>query len=137
MYERSLVRNLERIKEHAGVSLFSDFFSAWFGYNLSDCLIFLHGLVYPVIDSNGAFCIFLYLVSQFQAWNLSLPQYIVKGRRTDTELLCYATLLFLTILYPFSEFIHRISLFFIIFCIIPRGKTQEFCIDERNTIDLY
>jgi hypothetical protein len=28
-------------------------------------------------------------------------------------------------------------LFFIIFCIIPRGKTQEFCIDERNTIDLY
>ncbi len=41
MYERSLVRNLARIKESAWVSLLAEFFSAWFGYNLSDCLSLL------------------------------------------------------------------------------------------------
>jgi len=115
MYERSMVRNLARIKDYAGISLLADFFSLWFGYNLSSCLIFLHGLIYPVIDSNGPFCVFLYLVSQFQAWNLPLLQYIVKGRSANRELLCYAALLFLTIFYPFSEFIHYISLIFFLF----------------------
>lgn len=126
MYERSLVRNLVRIKESAGISLLTNCFGLWFGYNLSDCLIFLHGLIYPVIDSNGAFCVLLYLISQFQTWHLSLPQYIVKGRWTDTELLCYAALFFLTILYPFSEFIHLISLIFFLFLYHSTRKNARF-----------
>ena len=97
---------------HAGISLLTDLLGFWCGWSFIDCLFFLHGLIYPVIDSNGPFCILLYLVGQYQAWHLSLPKYIVKGRRTDAEFFCYAALFFVVTLHPFSKFIHFILFFY-------------------------
>src|SRR5258706_7552559 len=124
MYERSLFRNLGRIKDSAGVLLLSYLYSACLGYNLSDCLIFFYGVINPIINCYSPLCIFFYLISQLQIWKLAIPQYIMKRRRADRELFCYSALLFITILHPFGEFIHLTSLIFFFFCIITQGKKQ-------------
>jgi hypothetical protein len=115
MYERNFARNLARVKNHPGVSLLIDILGWFFGGSIADCILFFLGFVYPVIDGNGPFCVLLYLIGQFQAWHLSLPKYVMKGRRTDAEFLCYAALFLVITLHPFCELIHVTLLFYFIF----------------------
>src|ERR1700678_1119325 len=110
MYERNLGRSLARIKI-AGLSLLFDFLRDYFGFHLADGFIFVLNLIYPIIESNGTFCILLYVISQYQTWYLSLPKYIMKGRRTDSEFLCYASLFLIITLHPFCKFVHFVLFF--------------------------
>lgn len=115
MYEKNLERNLVRIKIYAGVSLCVDFLASYLGISSADLLVCFVGLVYPIVESNGSFSVMLYLISQFQAWHLTLPQYVMKGRRADMEFLCYASLFFVITLHPFSKFVHLILFFYFYF----------------------
>jgi hypothetical protein len=113
MYERNLERAVGRFKECTGISLCSDLLTNLFGCSSSDLLLgLLFGLIEPVIEGYGSLCIFFYLISQFQAWHLSLPQYVMERRCTDAEFLCYATLFFVITYHPFSEFIQVILFLF-------------------------
>lgn len=127
MYERSLTRNLVRFKDDAGVSLFLDCLSFWLDYNLTDVALFLLGIIKPIIDCDIATSVILYGISQFQTWQLPFPQYIVKRRLTDSQLCCYAALLLVIALHPFSEFVHFTPYIFFFVCINPPRKKQEFC----------
>lgn len=111
MYERSLERNLVWIKTDARFSLFFDFLFYWFCFDFFDSLIFLYGIIYPVIDGNSPFCILLYFIGQLKTWHLTLSEYIMEGRSTNAELFCYATLLLIITLHPFCEFVHPITFF--------------------------
>ena len=115
MYERCVGRNLGRLKIYAGISLFVDLLFSWFGVSFGDLFLLCLSHVYPVIDGNSPFCVLLYLVSQFQAWHLALPQYIVEGRRTDTEFLGYAALFLVVTLHPFSKSIQAILFLYFFF----------------------
>jgi hypothetical protein len=115
MYERCLGRNLGRLKVYAGVSLFVDLLFSWFGVSFGDLLLFCLSSVYPIIDGNSPLCVLLYLISQFQAWHLSLPQNVVKGRSADAEFLCYAALFLVITLHPFCKSIHAILFLYFFF----------------------
>ena len=114
MYERNVGGNLGWFKGLAGISLFTDILGFCFDCSLVDSLAYLYGMIYPVIDGNGAFGVVLYIISQFQAWHLSLPKYIVQRGRTNAQFLGYTTLFLVITLHPFCEFIH-LSLFFSFF----------------------
>ena len=115
MYEGLLGRNLGRLKVYAGVSLFVDLLGSWFGCSFGDLLLFCLSSVYPIIDGNSPFCVLLYLISQFQAWHLSLPKYVMEGRRADAEFLCYAALFLVITLHPFCKSIQAILFLYFFF----------------------
>lgn len=135
MYERSFCRNLSRFKEFTLLSLFINFVLDCLGFSLLDCVLYVLLLIYPVIDGNSAFGVLLYLIRQFQAWHLPLPQDVMQCRRADTKFLGYTSLLLVVALHPFCEFIHLIPLFYIFFwteirnsdtiVIIPREKVND------------
>jgi hypothetical protein len=112
MYERNLGGNLGRVENFTGVSLFTDLISCFFGYSFMDGLVLLYIMIYPVIESYSTVGVLLYLIGQFQTWNLTLPKYIVKCGGTDAEFLCYTSLFLIVIQHPFCEFVQPILFFF-------------------------
>jgi hypothetical protein len=113
MYERCLEGNLARLKSLTGISLFTDFILDCFDFNFTDWfLILLLQLIDPIVDSDGAFGILLYIVSQFQTWHQAMPKYVMKSGRTYTELFCYAALFFVVTLNPFCELVHFFLFFY-------------------------
>ena len=114
MYERGVDRNLARFNVFASLSLLASRLSSCLG-SVSGYLFYLFiGLVDPVIESDSALCVFLYFVSQLQAWYQSLPQDVMKRGCTDSELLCYSPLFFVVADDPVGELIH-LTLFSLVF----------------------
>lgn len=114
MYERSSLRDLTGIKRLAWISILFRFIFDYFGLSFIDCAVYLILLIYPVVDSNSALGILLYLVRQFQAWQLPFPEDIMQGRGADSQFFRYTALFFVIVLHPLCEFIH-IILFLIAF----------------------
>lgn len=135
MYERGVGRTLGGAKIFAGVSLLVDILSSCLGCSLSDGFIFVLHLIYPVIDGNGPFCVLLYLIGQFQAWHLSLPQYVVQGRRTDVEFFCYTALFLVVTLHPFSKLVHLILIFYLFFWTKIRYSDTFVIISSHQVVD--
>lgn len=115
MYERRLGRNLGRIKVYAGVSLCIDLFGAWFGCSPGDCFLLILSCIYPVVDGDSPFCVLFDLISQFQAWHLALPKYVMQGRGANIEFLCYAALFLIIALHPFCKSVQAILFLYFFF----------------------
>lgn len=135
MYEGALEGSFQRDcggnKGYAGISLCADFLSFYIGDSPSDFFCYLFWfLIYPVIDGNSSFCILLYVISQAQAWHMSLTQYVMERRRTYVELFCYAALLLIITLNPCQEFIH-IFLCLIFVCVKCRISDTIFSISRQ------
>lgn len=111
MYERNFGGNVGRFKNFSGIPLFNDFIGLELGFGLGDCLVVLHGLIDPIIDSDGTLGVLLYLISEFEAWQLSFPEDIMQGRRTNIEFLGYSALLFIVTFHPIGEFVQFVPLF--------------------------
>lgn len=74
-------------------------------------LFLLSSLIYPIVESNCALGILLYLISNFETWYLPFSEYVMQGRCADPEFLGYSAVLFVVTDQPFSEFIQLILLF--------------------------
>jgi hypothetical protein len=114
MYERSFLRDLTGLKRLAGISIVFRFIFDYFGVSFFDCAIYLLVFIYPVVESNSPLSVLLYLIRQFQAWQLPFPEDIMQSRSANAQFLRYATLFFIIVLHPLCEFIH-IILFLIAF----------------------
>lgn len=115
MYERSILRNLEWDEGFSEDSLFRDLLFFCLGFDFADCLFWFLRLINPVINSHSTLCIFFYFIGNCKAWQLVFSKYVVKGRCTDAQFLCYATLFLVVVFHPFCEFIHLLTFFYFFF----------------------
>jgi hypothetical protein len=109
--EGYLEGTLAWLKVHAIIALCVDLLGYCCSGRLGWIFLALSLLIYPVVNGYGALCVLLYLIGQTQVWHLTLPQYLMEGRRAYAQFLCYAALFLVVTLHPCGELIHNILFF--------------------------